>query len=75
MAECECEGEVDELKVRVARDEELEKLKQEIGTQRQDEIRGVVIGVASPLRRRDPRLLTRPMLDRESARCVAAGSR
>ena len=77
------EAEVDQLKVRVARDEELEKLKQDIGTLKEELIaqrppsqhprqhhrRG------QPRRRRDPRLLTRPVLDRESARCVAAGSR
>ena len=50
------EAEVDQLKMRVARDEELEnlkreleKLKQEIGTQHpENSIRGVVIGMASP---------------------------
>ena len=51
------EAEVDQLKIWVARNEELEnlkceleKLKQEIGTQHpENSIRGVVIGMASPL--------------------------
>ena len=54
----ELKAEVDELKVRVARDEELEKLKKDISTLKDEviaqrppqvNIRGSIIGVASPL--------------------------